>query len=89
MHHVLVNIVCFFDDLFGSADTNRSASELGLNCCQATHKHTNKINGTEHRQRSDTCIVRSPSAVILYISTHGMPLVQSNDLVANYRCVRK
>ena len=33
-------------------------------------------------KRSDTCIVKSPSAVVLYISTHGMPLVQSNYLVA-------
>ena len=32
-------------------------------------------------KRCDTCIVISPNAVILYISTHGMPLVQSNYLV--------
>ena len=38
-------------------------------------------------KRSDTCIVKSPSAVILYISTHGKPLVQSNDLVRTTCCM--
>ena len=37
-------------------------------------------------KRSDTCIVKRPSAVILYIST-GMPLVQSNYLVGTNCCI--
>ena len=38
-------------------------------------------------KRSDTCVVKSPSAVILYISTHGKPHVQSNYLVGTNCCM--
>ena len=62
--------------------------QLVLNCCQATYKHTRwLITLTVIRtpvKRSDTCIVKSPSSVIFYISIHGMPLVQSNYLVGTY-----
>ena len=34
-----------------------------------------------------SCIVKRPGAVILYISTHGMPLVQSN-LVGTNCCIK-
>ena len=33
----MIRFLWFINDLFGSANTNRSAT--GLNCCQATHKH--------------------------------------------------
>ena len=33
-------MIFLFNDLYGSANTNRSATGLGLNCCQASHKHT-------------------------------------------------
>ena len=33
----------YINDLFGSANTNRSATGLGLNYCQATHKQTSVL----------------------------------------------
>ena len=39
-------------------------------------------------KRSDACTVKSASAVILYISAHGMPLVQSNYLVRTNCCIK-
>ena len=37
-------------------------------------------------QQSDMS-VKSPSVVVLNISTHGMPLVQSNDVVGTNCCI--
>ena len=35
----MIRFILFINDLFGSANTNRSETGLGVNCCQATHKH--------------------------------------------------
>ena len=36
-------MIRLFNDLFGSANTNRSTTGLGLNCCQETHKYSSLL----------------------------------------------